>query len=392
MIYKNGMFTSECVTKGHPDKICDQISDGILDAYLQRDPMSRVACEVMATSKNIIISGEVTSSAQLTTEDIKDVAYYVLKDIYGKWANDEDSYVNKVNIVVDLNRQSPDIAQGVDVNGAGDQGMMYGYACNETMDYMPVGYMLARKMAMKLEYLMKCKELKDTFGWLKPDGKVQVTMEYKDGKPLRIDTVLVSCQHSGDVSVEDIKDVIMSYVINPVVFNYGGLFLRHDDLLDFKVLINPTGKFEIGGPEGDTGLTGRKIIVDTYGGYAHHGGGAFSGKDPTKVDRSAALMARKAAKWVVSAGYCDECEVQVAYAIGVAEPVSISVTTFGTSHDKSDEEIADLIRYMFDFTPAGIIKSLNLRRPIYQKYAACGHFGDNLAPWEKFGDWAHIQV
>lgn len=386
MIYKNGLFTSECVTKGHPDKICDQISDAVLDMYISRDPKSRVACEVMATSKTILVSGEVTSRAAISKDEIEAVVEGILKDVYGKWAYEEGSYVKTVKIVIDINRQSPDIAQGVDANGAGDQGMMYGYACNETSEYMPLGYMLARKIARKLEYVREDTRFAEEFKWIKPDGKVQVTMQYENGKPRKIDTILVSCQHSGDISLDEIRDYIQTYVVGPVVFEYGGRYLNHDEYMDFKLLINPTGKFEIGGPEGDTGLTGRKIIVDTYGGYAHHGGGAFSGKDPTKVDRSGALMARKAARWVVRTGLCSECEVQVAYAIGVDKPVSIAVTTFGTG-TISDEKIAEKIKNNkdFDFTPKGIIEKLELQRPIYRDLACNGSFGYPFGeyPWER---------
>lgn len=375
MIYKNGLFTSEFVTKGHPDKICDQIADKILDEYIKRDPYSRVACEVMATSNNIYISGEITSKAMLSDSEIDSICRGVLKDIWGKWAYDKDSYVNRVKINIDINKQSPDIAQGVDADGAGDQGMMFGYACNETSELMPIGYMTARMIAKRLEFVRENPNLSNKFWWLKPDSKVQVTMQYKYGKPVKIDTILVSCQHSDDVSLDKIKDDVTTYVINPIVFSYSKRYIRHNTM-DFKVLVNPTGKFVIGGPEGDTGLTGRKIIVDTYGGYAHHGGGAFSGKDPTKVDRSAALMARKAAKWAVSNELCSECEVQVAYAIGVDEPVSISVTSFGTGVIP-DEEIAKRIveNKCIDFTPKGIIEKLGLRKPIYYDLAKDGSFG-----------------
>lgn len=379
MFCKNGLFTSECVTKGHPDKVCDQISDAILDACLAQDENSRVACECMIGKDKLFITGEITTKAVV---DYEAVARKVLQSI--GYVSQDIGFDGKYGTIeVLLNTQSPDIAQGVDIDGAGDQGMMYGYACNETTAYLPFGFTLAKKLARGLErfYAIE-REMSSEGTLLRPDGKTQVTMLYEDGKPVKVDTILISTQHNEFVDKDTVETIVRDHVIDPILSTMCATYGVNAD--DVKILVNPTGRFVIGGPAGDAGLTGRKIIVDTYGGYAHHGGGAFSGKDPTKVDRSGAYMARKAAKYAVKEGLCDECEIQVAYAIGVAEPVSIVVNTFGTAHDYTDAQIADIIKEKFDFTPAGIIKTLNLRRSIYQKYAAEGHFGSCDAPWEVF--------
>ncbi|MBE6567370.1 MAG: methionine adenosyltransferase [Ruminococcaceae bacterium] len=377
------LFTSESVTEGHPDKICDKISDAILDAILEKDSMARVACETFATTGVITVMGEITTEAYV---DIPTIVRKTVEEIgYDRAKYGFDCHTCAV--LTSIHEQSPDIALGVDRcaeaksgemtdeldTGAGDQGMMFGYACNETEELMPLPISLAHKMAKKLTEVRKSGILP----YLRPDGKTQVTVEYVDGKPARVDTVVVSSQHAEDVQNETIRADIIREVINTTV---------PEELLDgeTKIYVNPTGRFVVGGPQGDTGLTGRKIIVDTYGGYARHGGGAFSGKDPTKVDRSACYAARYAAKNVVAAGLADKCEVQLAYAIGVAKPVSIMVDTFGTGK-LSDEEIGALLNKLIDFRPAAIIKHFDLRRPIYCDLAAYGHMGreDLNAPWEK---------
>ena len=377
------LFTSESVTEGHPDKICDKISDAILDAILEKDSMARVACETFATTGVITVMGEITTEAYV---DIPTIVRKTVEEIgYDRAKYGFDCHTCAV--LTSIHEQSPDIALGVDRcaeaksgemtdeldTGAGDQGMMFGYACNETEELMPLPISLAHKMAKKLTEVRKSGILP----YLRPDGKTQVTVEYVDGKPARVDTVVVSSQHAEDVQNETIRADIIREVINTTV---------PEELLDgeTKIYVNPTGRFVVGGPQGDTGLTGRKIIVDTYGGYARHGGGAFSGKDPTKVDRSACYAARYAAKNVVAAGLADKCEVQLAYAIGVAKPVSIMVDTFGTGK-LSDEEIGALLNKLIDFRPAAIIKHFDLRRPIYCDLAAYGHMGreDLDAPWEK---------
>lgn len=362
------LFTSESVTEGHPDKIADQISDAILDAVIEKDPMARVACETLVATGQVHIVGEITTNCYV---DIPKIARdTIIKIGYDRAKYGFDGYT--CGVLTSIDEQSKDIAMGVDKNGAGDQGMMFGYATNETQEYMPMPISLAHRLAKQLAKVRK----NGTLSYLRPDGKTQVTVEYEDGIPLRVDTVVVSSQHSPDVSLEQIKKDIIEYVIRPIV---------PEVMLDEKTkyYINPTGRFVIGGPQGDSGLTGRKIIVDTYGGMARHGGGAFSGKDPTKVDRSAAYAARYVAKNVVAAGLADKCEIQLAYAIGVAEPVSISVDTFGTGRLK-DSEIIGLIKNNFDLSPVGIIKALDLRRPIYKQTAAYGHMGrtDIDLPWE----------
>jgi S-adenosylmethionine synthetase len=378
-------FTSESVTEGHPDKICDQISDGVLDAILAQDPYGRVACETAITTGLIVIIGEVSTSA---TVDPNSIARRTVTDIgynRAKYGFDAET----TGIIVSLNKQSADIAQGVDHaleagssedrfnrTGAGDQGMMIGFACNETDDFMPLPIAMAHAITRRLSVVRRSEGLP----YLRPDGKSQVTIEYRFGQPYRVDTALVSTQHADDVSHEQIEHDIIEQVIKPVIMSFS------PDLLDGSTnfLVNPTGRFVIGGPMGDAGLTGRKIIVDTYGGMARHGGGAFSGKDPTKVDRSAAYYARYVAKNLVAAGIASRLEVQVSYAIGKAQPLSVMVETFGTSN-YSDGQIVSLIDRVFDFRPAAIIENLGLRRPIYQATAAFGHFGrsDIDAPWER---------
>ena len=380
------LFTSESVTEGHPDKICDQISDAILDALIREDPMSRVACETAVTTGLVVVMGEVTTHAyadiqKIVRETVRKIGYD-----RAKYGFDCDT----CGVIVSLDEQSGDIAMGVDRSlearehamseaeieavGAGDQGMMFGYACNETPELMPYPIMLAHKLTRKLSEVRKDK----TLPWLRPDGKSQVTVEYdKAGQPIRLEAVVISTQHNPEISHEELEAAIHRYVLDPVL---------PKELVDAdtKFFINPTGRFVIGGPQGDSGLTGRKIIVDTYGGFARHGGGAFSGKDPTKVDRTACYAARYAAKNVVAAGLAERCEIQLSYAIGVAHPTSVMVDTFGTGK-VSDEKLMEAVRKVFDFRPAGMIRMLDLRRPIYQQTAAYGHFGrtDVDLPWEK---------
>ena len=373
------LFTSESVTEGHPDKICDQIADAVLDEYIAGDKNARVACEVAVTTNLVVVMGEVTAKCDVNVEK-------VVRDTIKKIGYDKDEYMfcaDTCEVIIRLNTQSPDIAMGVDnaietkANvekeiGAGDQGMMFGYACTETEDYMPLAITLAHKITQRLAYARK----EGVLTYLRPDGKAQVTVEYEDDKPKRIDTIVVSAQHDSNITIDEIRSDIIKEVINHVV---------PQNMIDenTKYLINPTGKFVIGGPAGDTGLTGRKIIVDTYGGYARHGGGAFSGKDPTKVDRSGAYMARHVAKSVVASGYAEKCEVQIAYVIGKANPVSIYVNTFGTGKI-SDKALIKKIKSNFDFKPKSIIQKLNLQSPIYSKTTVYGHFGkaDSDLLWE----------
>lgn len=363
-------FTSESVTEGHPDKICDCISDAVLDEIIRQDPKARVACETCTTTGMVLVMGEITTTADYI--DIPKIARGVLKDI-GYTNADYGIDFHSCAVMSTIDEQSPDIAMGVDSDGAGDQGMMFGYACNETPTLMPMPIYYAQELSKKLTEVRKSGEI----SYLRPDGKTQVTVEYDDGKPVRIDAIVVSAQHNPDVSQKTIRDDILKKVIVPVI----PAELLDDDT---KLFVNPTGQFIIGGPHGDSGLTGRKIIVDTYGGYASHGGGAFSGKDPTKVDRSAAYMARYIAKNIVAAGIADKCEVQLAYAIGVAEPLSVYVKTEGCT-DYSDEQIANAVRKVFDMKPQSIIEALDLRKPIYRKLAAYGHMGreDLGVAWEK---------
>lgn len=385
MLSQKYLFTSESVTEGHPDKICDQVSDAILDAIYSRDPQARVACETAVTTGLVLVMGEITTNCyvdipKIVRETIREIGY-----TRAKYGFDCDTCA----VITSIDEQSPDIAQGVDkaleartgemdeeaieAIGAGDQGLVFGFACDETPEYMPMPIALAHRLTRRLSEVRKSEELP----YLRPDGKSQVTVEYQDGVPVRIDTIVISTQHDPAVEHEQIERDIIEKVIRQVV---------PDHLLDeqTRFLINPTGRFVIGGPQGDSGLTGRKIIVDTYGGMARHGGGAFSGKDPTKVDRSAAYAARYAAKNVVAAGLAKRCEIQIAYAIGVAKPVSVMVDTFGTGV-MDDAAIAGLINQHFDFRPAAIIRDLNLRRPIFKQVAAYGHFGRNDLdlPWER---------
>ena len=383
MSKKRMLFTSESVTEGHPDKMADQISDSILDAILEKDPMGRVACETLVTTGQVHVVGEISTSCYV---DIP----HIIRNTVEKIGYNDATYgfdSKTCGILVSLDEQSADIALGVDKSieakegvmdiseaiGAGDQGMMFGYATNETEEFMPLPIALAHKLALRLTEVRKNGELK----YLRPDGKTQVTVLYEDGKPVCVDTIVISTQHDPDVTLAQIKKDLIEKVIKPVV----PAELLKDST---KYFLNPTGKFVIGGPQGDSGLTGRKIIVDTYGGFARHGGGAFSGKDPTKVDRSAAYAARYVAKNIVAAGLADKCEIELAYAIGVARPVSVMVDTFGT-HKIDEEKIEELVAKNFDLRPAGIIKMLDLRRPIYAQTAAYGHFGrtDIDLPWEK---------
>lgn len=359
---RNFLFTSESVTEGHPDKIADQISDAVLDEVLRNDPKGRVACETLLATGLILVAGEITTDAQI--DYVKVARDTVEKVGYTRAKYGFDAHT--CSVITAMNRQSPDIAQGVDTGGAGDQGLMFGFACNETPELMPLPIMLAHRLTRRLSTVRK----EGLLAYLRPDGKSQVTIQYQNGKPVRVDAVVVSTQHSDSVSNETLRSDITEHVIKPVIHEVS------PEMMDSatKLMINPTGRFVIGGPQGDTGLTGRKIIVDTYGGYAPHGGGAFSGKDPTKVDRSATYMARYIAKNIVSAGLAEKCQVQLAYAIGVAEPVSVYVETFGTA--KVDEDLLpELVRSHFQLTPKGIIESLNLQRPIYRQTAAYGHFG-----------------
>ena len=382
MSKKRMLFTSESVTEGHPDKMADQISDSILDAILAQDPEGRVACETLVTTGQVHVVGEISTNCYV---DIPKIIRKTITDIgytRAKYGFDAET----CGILVSLDEQSPDIAQGVnkaiearegnmdeaEAIGAGDQGMMFGYATNETKEFMPLPIALAHRLARRLTEVRKHGEL----SYLRPDGKTQVTIEYADGKPVAVDTIVISTQHDDRVALDQIRKDLVEKVIKPVV---PAELMREDT----RIFINPTGKFVIGGPQGDSGLTGRKIIVDTYGGWARHGGGAFSGKDPTKVDRSAAYAARYVAKNIVAAGLADRCEIQLAYAIGVAYPVSIMVDTFGT-HKIDEEKIEALVEKHFDLRPAGIIRMLDLRRPIYRQTAAYGHFGrtDVDLPWE----------
>ncbi len=370
------LFTSESVTEGHPDKLCDQVSDAVLDAILEKDPNARVACETATTTGLVMVMGEITTDTYVSIDQI---ARQVILDIgYNSAELCFDG--NTCAVLTAVHEQSPDIAQGVDASleeqsetGAGDQGMMFGYACDETPERMPMPIALAHRLTRRLTELRK----NGTLPWLRPDGKSQVTVEYEDGKPVRIDTVVISTQHAPEVPHDTIEKEVIEQVIRPAV---------PAELLDSKTkfYVNPTGRFVLGGPAGDSGLTGRKIIVDTYGGYARHGGGAFSGKDPTKVDRSAAYAARYIAKNIIAAGLAEQCEIQLAYAIGVARPVSLLVDTFGTGK-MADEQLAGIVMQEFDLRPNGIIKMLDLRRPIYRQTAAYGHFGreDGAFPWEK---------
>ncbi|MBR6509722.1 MAG: methionine adenosyltransferase [Clostridia bacterium] len=377
------LFTSESVTEGHPDKVCDRVSDSVLDAIIAKDPKARVACETFCTTGVVTVMGEITTTAQV---DIPAIVRDTVCEI-GYNSAEAGFDGNTCAVMTAIDKQSPDIALGVDnsmeykegendpynLHGAGDQGMMFGYACDETEELMPLAISLAQKMAMRLTEVRKSGEL----SYLRPDGKTQVTVEYDDDKPIRIDAIVVSSQHSADISLETLRADILEKVIKPII--PAELFDENTN-----IFINPTGRFVVGGPQGDTGLTGRKIIVDTYGGYARHGGGAFSGKDPTKVDRSAAYASRYVAKNIVAAKLAKKCEIQLAYAIGVAKPVSVMVDTFGTGV-VTDEELANAVQKVFDLRPAAIIDNLELRNPIYKQTSAYGHFGrtDISLPWEK---------
>lgn len=362
------LFTSESVTEGHPDKVCDQISDAFLDEFLKQDPDSRVAVETLVTTGFVAVAGEVTSKAQFDKKAQEETVRKVIREIgYDRPELEFDA--NTCEVMLRLHTQSPDISQGITASedkeqGAGDQGLMFGYATNETEELMPMPIILAHKLTKKLAEVRKSNEL----SWVRPDGKSQVSVEYVDGKPKNIETIVISTQHAPEISNSELTDAIIDKVIKPVC---GSLW--HDKI---KIHVNPTGKFEIGGPHGDAGLTGRKIIVDTYGGQGRHGGGAFSGKDPSKVDRSACYMCRYIAKNVVAAGLADKCEVQVAYAIGVADPVSLMINTFETGKIP-EEDIENIVRKHFDMRPSAIIEQLDLKRPFYRKTAAYGHFGRN---------------
>ncbi len=369
------LFTSESVTEGHPDKVADQISDGVLDAMLAEDPQSRVACETMVTTGMVMVAGEITTEAYV---DIPSVVRNTLRDIgYNATAGGFDADTCAVLTAID--EQSPDIAMGVDRDGAGDQGLMFGYATRETPELMPLPISLAHRLGMRLSQVRRSGEL----SYLRPDGKTQVSVEYKGDQPQRVDTIVVSSQHSADVDIDVLRREIVEHVIKPVLPSELG------QVSDITMHINPTGRFVEGGPHADCGLTGRKIIVDTYGGSGRHGGGAFSGKDPTKVDRSATYAARHVAKNLVAAGLADRAEVQLAYAIGVAEPVSIRIDSFGTGK-RDDAHLVRLVREVFDLTPRGIIERLGLRRPIYQQTAAFGHFGREQFPWEETAETAEL--
>ncbi|MBO5501433.1 MAG: methionine adenosyltransferase [Clostridia bacterium] len=374
------VFTSECVTEGHPDKVCDQISDAVLDAILEKDPAARVACETCATTGMVQVMGEITTSTYVSIDEI---ARQVIRDI-GYVGDGLGFSADSCAVLTSVHAQSPDIAMGVDnawesrdtdkaETGAGDQGMMFGYACNETPEKMPLPIALAHRLTACLTKVRK----DGVLPWLRPDGKAQVTVVYEDDKPVAVDTVVVSAQHDESISIEDLRVQILEKVIKATI----PVELWQENT---KVYINPTGRFVLGGPAGDTGLTGRKIIVDTYGGYARHGGGAFSGKDPSKVDRSACYAARYVAKNIVAAGLADRCEVALAYAIGVAQPVSVQINSFGTGK-VNDEELGKVVAKHFNLSPDGIISMLNLRRPIYRQTAAYGHFGrtDVQLPWEQ---------
>ena len=373
---KNFIFTSESVTEGHPDKIADQISDAILDAMIEQDPQSRVACETLITTGLVVISAEITTESQV---DIRQVARDTIKEI-GYTDSSMGFDADTCSVLLTIDKQSSDIALGVDKKGAGDQGLMFGYACDETEEFMPSPILYAHNLAKRLSEVRK----DGTLPFLRPDGKSQVTFRYEDGKPVAVDAVVISSQHSEEVSRDDLIEGIRESVINPCI----GTLVSETT----KIHINPTGNFVIGGPMGDTGLTGRKIIVDTYGGWSRHGGGAFSGKDPSKVDRSAAYMARYVAKNIVAASLASHCEVQLAYAIGVAEPVSVMIDAFGTAA-VPEEKISEAVREIFDLTPEGIISHLGLRKPIYRKTASYGHFGRNeeTFSWEKTDRTAELK-
>jgi S-adenosylmethionine synthetase len=370
MLGNNYFFTSESVTEGHPDKISDQISDAVLDAIIGKDPFARVACETLVTTGLAFVAGEITTNCYV---EIPDIIRETIRDIgytRAKYGFDYET----CSVITSIHAQSSDIALGVDTGGAGDQGLMFGFACTETAELMPLPILLAHKLAMKLAEVRK----KDVLGYLRPDGKTQVTIEYKDGKPLRVDSIVISTQHSPDVTLKEIREDVIEKVIKPTILPE---FLNEEHI---KYFVNPTGRFVIGGPMGDTGLTGRKIIVDSYGGVGSHGGGCFSGKDPSKVDRSGSYMGRYVAKNLVAAGIADRLQVQVAYAIGIPEPLSVHAETYGTGKIPQ-ERIVQIIRDNFDLTPKGMIETLDLRRPIYKKTAAYGHFGRNDPDftWEK---------